>query len=311
MALELIVSGPDFEEIAAGFSTEEREMLVLIAREDFGGQPQQNGTLYTSTEFAAVLDLASGELSAHSGFLNFLMPDPHRFGNFVKYGIYHVRARKSAAVPEEIKLKNHYLNKYLLTAIIEDGLTDPRLEQIRLQLQAQAQQQADQLASITPEPYYSEAFRSEIRFNVEDETVSPEFVKRCEEHLKNMPERMAGVIMEGAKKYCLFFMELCKEAAGNQYDPNEFPPVTPETPAAEFAKYFGVTSMQIEAPENARIPAYRLSGHADWEPEHGLEIIIRGDRVLYLGSFDCNSPWSDYDPDDEWNFVNGIRQDEL
>ena len=309
MALELIISGPDYEEIAAGFSAEEREMLVLIAREDFGGQPQQNGTLYTSTEFAAVLDLASGELSAHSGFLNFLMPDPHRFGNFVKFGIYHVRARKSAAAPEEIKLKNHYLNKYLLTAIIEDGLTDPRLEQIRMQLQTQAQQQADQLAGITPEPYYSEAFRSEIRFNVEDETVSPEFVKRCEEHLKNMPERMIEVIMEGAKKYCLFFMELCKESAGDKYDPSEFPPVTPETPAMEMEPYFGIHEAIIEIPEDESAVAYRLSGSVDWEPEHGLEICIRDDRVLYLGGFDGNSPWSDYDPDDEWNFVNGIPQD--
>ena len=85
-------------------------------------------------------------------------------------------------------MQNRYRNQYLLTAVIADGMTDPRMEQLKQQLQAQDQQQANQLASLTPPPFYSEAFRSEIRFNVENESVSPEFVKRCEAHLKQMPD---------------------------------------------------------------------------------------------------------------------------
>ena len=232
MALELIVSGADFEEIAVNFAAEERELLVLIAQADFGGLPKAGGSLYTDAEFAAVLDLASGVLSAHAGFLKFLLPDPHRFGNFVKHSIYHVKARTYTAASEDEKMQNRYRNQYLLTAVIADGMTDPRMEQLKQQLQAQDQQQANQLASLTPPPFYSEAFRSEIRFNVENESVSPEFVKRCEAHLKQMPDSMVQVIMEAAKKYCLFFMDLCKESAGDQYDPSEFPPVTPDTPAS-------------------------------------------------------------------------------
>ncbi len=308
MALELIVSGADFEEIAANFAAEERELLVLIAHADFGGLPKAGGSLYTDAEFAAVLDLASGVLSAHAGFLKFLMPNPHRFGNFVKHSIYHVKARTYTAASEDEKMQNRYRNQYLLTAVIEDGMTDPRLEQLKQQLQAQDQQKADQLASLTPPPFYSEAFRSEIRFNVKNESVSPEFVKRCEAHLKQMPDSMVQVIMEAAKKYCLFFMDLCKESAGDQYDPSEFPPVTPDTPAMEMEPYFGIHEAIIETPEDESVTAYRLTGGVDWEPEHGLEICIRDNKVLYLGGFDGNSPWRDYDPDDEWNFVNGIPQ---
>ena len=305
----LTVSGQESDALAEHYFPRATELLIL-AKESCSGGMVLGENLRCSIDFAAAVWPQTQELSDKPGRLEWLSPRTAApFSGIEQYGIYHIRARRRC--PAELP-KNALPvmgNRWLLTELIADGLTDPRLEQIRLQLQAQAQQQADQLASITPEPYYSEAFRSEIRFNVEDETVSPEFVKRCEEHLKNMPERMIEVIMEGAKKYCLFFMELCRESAGDQYDPSEFPPVTPETPAMEMEPYFGIHEAIIEIPEDESAIAYRLSGGVDWEPEHGLEICIRDDKVLYLGGFDGNSPWWDYDPDDEWNFVNGIPQD--
>ena len=252
----------------------------------------------------------SQEFSDEPGRLDLLSPrSGGLYSKIQKYGIYHIRARRIRPAELSGNASPAMRGRWLLTELIEDGLTDPRLEQIRLRLQAEERRKSEQLAGITPPPYYSAAFRSEIRFDVENETVSPDFVKRCEEHLKNMPERMVEVIMEGAKKYCLFFMALCKEAAGDQYDPDEFPPVTPETPAMEMEPYFSIHEAIIEMPEEESAVAYRLSGGVDWEPEHGLEICIRDNKVLYLGCFEGNSPWSDYDPDDEWNFVNGIPQD--
>lgn len=305
----LTVSGQEFDEFAAHYFPRATELLIL-AKESCSGGMVLGENLRCSIDFAAAVWPQSQEFSDEPGRLEWLSPRTAvPYSKIEQYGIYHIRARRRrpAELPENALPVMG--NRWLLTELIADRLTDPRLEQIGLQLQGQARQQTDQPAGSTPEPWYCEAFGSEIALEPDDETISGDYVQLCANHLKNMPARMIGVITEGAKRYCLHFMELCKEAAGEQYDPGEFPPVTPETPAAEFVKYFGVTSMQIETPEDEHIPAYRLSGHADWEPEHGLEIIIRGDRVLYLGGFDGNSPWWDYDPDDEWNFVNGIPQD--
>ena len=304
MNLQLIVSGPAFEELSSHYVTEETELLILISESDNAGLIRED-MLWSSAQFAAAVNTTDDSLSEQPGLIEWLMPNPHRFGNFVKYGIYRIRGRKYIC---QSGAENVYFNKYLLTAVLAENLTEPRLEQIRLKLEEQEQQQTALLASITPAPWFSEVFGSEIVFEVIDETISGDYARLCAEHLKNMPARMTGVIMEGAKKYCLFFMNLCREAAGDRFDPADFPPVTPETPAQEFAPYFSISAMQIETPEDDSIPAYRLCGSADWEPEHGLEILIRGDRVLYLGGFEYGSPWSDYDTDDEWNFVNGIPQ---
>ena len=65
-----------------------------------------------------------------------------------------------------------------------------------------------------------------------------------------------------------------------------------------------IAEICIEEPENENIVGFQLSGNCDWDAEHGIEIIILDDNLLYLGAFEDNSPWYDYDKNDKWNFVN-------
>lgn len=67
-------------------------------------------------------------------------------------------------------------------------------------------------------------------------------------------------------------------------------------------KFFYITGMEIEAPEDEEHIGFQLGGNCDWEQEHGIEIIIWDDNILYLGAFEDNSPWFSYKPD-EWNFA--------
>ena len=144
----------------------------------------------------------------------------------------------------------------------------------------------------------------EIEIYVPHENVSGEYINKCVRHLKNLPEDTLSTICEAAKRYCLFFIELCMDAAGERFDPADFPPVDKDTPAGEMYKYFNISTVEFEVPENADIPALNLSGGCEWEPEHGIQICILGDKLVYLGGFEGNSPWGKYAPDDDWNFVN-------
>ena len=60
--------------------------------------------------------------------------------------------------------------------------------------------------------------------------------------------------------------------------------------------------MTIEATEDEDHIGFQLGWSCDWEQEHGIEIIILDDKVLYLGAFEDNSPWYSYETD-EWNFA--------
>lgn len=144
----------------------------------------------------------------------------------------------------------------------------------------------------------------EIEIYVPHENVSGEYINKCVQLMTHLPAETFSQICEAAKRYCLFFIELCREAAGDRFDPSDFPPVTEDTPASEICKYFNIYTAEFEEPKDADIPALNLSGSCKWEREHGIQICILGDKLVYLGGFEGNSPWSKYDANDEWNFAN-------
>lgn len=59
----------------------------------------------------------------------------------------------------------------------------------------------------------------------------------------------------------------------------------------EILKYITPNAMYVEAPEK-NIPAFTIECECVWEPEHGLEWIVRGDRVLYVGGSLGFGPWA-------------------
>lgn len=144
----------------------------------------------------------------------------------------------------------------------------------------------------------------EIEIDIRGEEPSAEYVDKCVKLLTEMPEDMRMKIYESAKKYCLFFIDLCREAAGDNFDPADFPPVTKDTPAEKMCRYFNIYTAGIVVPDDGSTPAIDLSGGCIWEPEHGIEICILGTEVVYLGAFEGRSPTDSFDPDDEWNFAN-------
>ena len=147
-----------------------------------------------------------------------------------------------------------------------------------------------------------ELFDMEIDVGI-DNGVSVEYAEKCAEALNSLSDETVKAIFEAAKRYCLFFIDLC----GDEWDDwNEMSfKVTKRTPAKKLKSEINFTSLIVNKPKDDRI-GFRIGGNCTWDDEHGLEIAILDGKLVYLGAFEGHSAWSDFKPNNEWNFVNGL-----
>ena len=79
-------------------------------------------------------------------------------------------------------------------------------------------------------------------------------------------------------------------------------PVDENTPPADMLKCFSPTGMVVESPQDPARIGYQLECSCDWEEEHGMEIDILDNKLVYLSSYNGESPWDDHS-DEEWNYA--------
>ena len=151
-----------------------------------------------------------------------------------------------------------------------------------------------------------ELFGEEIEVNI-DKGVDPAYAEKCAEALNALSEETIRAIWEAAKKYCLYFTELCGDD-WNSWNKMSFE-VTEETPAEKLKSEIFPRGLIVNRPKDERI-GFHLECNCSWEPEHGLEITILDGKLVYLGAYDGNGAWDNFDPDDEWNFVNNVHDDD-
>lgn len=149
-----------------------------------------------------------------------------------------------------------------------------------------------------------ELFDTEISVGMDD-NVDITYAEKCAEALNNLPEETIKSIWEAAKKYCLYFIDLC----GDEWDDwNEMSfEVTKETPAEKIKSEIFPGYLIINEPKDERV-GFHIECNCSWEPEHGLEITILDGKLVYLGAFESRGAWDKFDPDDEWNFVNSVKE---
>lgn len=145
-----------------------------------------------------------------------------------------------------------------------------------------------------------ELLDTEIEVGIDD-GVSIEYAEKCAEALNSLSDDTVKSIFEAAKRYCLYFIDLC----GDEWDDwNEMNfKVTKKTPAEKLKSEITPTSLIVNVPEDERI-GFHIGGSCTWDDEHGIEITILDGKLVYLGEFQGRDAWSSFKLDDEWNFVN-------
>ena len=110
--------------------------------------------------------------------------------------------------------------------------------------------------------------------------------------MNSMPDDLIDAICKAAKKYCTDFLDDIGGAEENKIELTI--PVDKNTKPEDMLKCFEIGTLVVEDPKDPSRICYQLSGNCDWEEEHGIEIDILDDKVVYLGEFVGESPWQEH-----------------
>ncbi|MBQ9911182.1 MAG: hypothetical protein IJM50_06770 [Lachnospiraceae bacterium] len=127
---------------------------------------------------------------------------------------------------------------------------------------------------------------------------SIEYAHRCAEAMNAMPDGLVDAICYAAKRYCLDFLDAVGGAEENGIRLSI--PVDENTPVRGMLRCFDVGTLTVDEPADPSRTGYSLSGNCDWEEEHGIEIVVLDGKLVYLGEFNGESPWTDHTKE-SWN----------
>ena len=157
-------------------------------------------------------------------------------------------------------------------------------------------------------PFYG---RIENDFGIDtNEDIPIEYAEKCVKDFFELSDEAIDMICRSVKAFCLKYREFAEENDCLDDFLNEelTIPVNKDTPAGDVMKCVGLQGLHIPEPENESEIGYCIGAWCDWEPEHGLYIIMLNGKPVCVSTsdyMDC-SPWEEFDKDDEWNFVNFI-----
>ena len=132
-------------------------------------------------------------------------------------------------------------------------------------------------------------FKKDIDLTVEDTDIS--FAEKCAEYLNNLPTEVVDHLCEASIKYCNNFLEAIGEPQKLFKKPRDILPLI--YPSVLIVPY----------PEMPDKPVIHLELNCEWEEEHGMEWIIRNNKVLYVGAFNGEDPWAEFSEKQSWNYA--------
>lgn len=134
----------------------------------------------------------------------------------------------------------------------------------------------------------SSLFQQRIQVNAIEPDIPLLYADRCATAFESLSPAVLQQLYRYTHDYCIDFCEYVGET----------PPAI-EQPE-QILQYISPMSMEIPAlPETDTAetaePVLHLELNCDWEPEHGLEWLIRGTEILYVGSCEMLQEWKDND----------------
>ena len=132
-----------------------------------------------------------------------------------------------------------------------------------------------------------------IRFSASRKEPKPnlDYINQCAVYLNSLSDDLINRLCRSSIMYCNYYLE---EYLGEE--PKKF--------ASDRDVLALITPLDLMIPDmKENEPIAHLELNCEWEPEHGMEWIVRGDRLLYVGCFESEDPWGEY-PDSE-RLING------
>ena len=147
---------------------------------------------------------------------------------------------------------------------------------------------------------YCKLWNTEIDVSLFDEDVTLEYAEKCAAAMNSMPQELIETICRAAQLFCMEFFDAINDEWHSEL--NLAVPVNESTPPAEMMRYFRPYALVVEPPEDPSRIGYQLACSCDWEEEHGMEIDVLDDKLVYLSEYGGESPWDDH-TDEDWNYA--------
>lgn len=132
-------------------------------------------------------------------------------------------------------------------------------------------------------------FSRDILINVEN-SVSMDYVSQCLEHFVSLNDEMIDTICERISAYHQYMLE--------EWDDEFVEEINQEVPkdikGKDILAYVIDPEIYIFPPAGKGI-GYLIEGQCAWEPEHGIDIILLDDKVIYVGMACGLDPWAEED----------------
>ncbi len=134
---------------------------------------------------------------------------------------------------------------------------------------------------------YSTLFCRNINVYIAKE-VNMEYAEQCAEHFSALNDEMTDKLCERTSAFHQYMLEEWNEDLVKIINMHVPPTVT----GRDILRYIKMPSLYVLPPRGDGI-GYIVEGLCEWEPEHGIAIIIRDNEVLYVGTPESYDPWSD------------------
>ena len=131
-------------------------------------------------------------------------------------------------------------------------------------------------------------FEMDVRVSI-DEVGNVEFAERCVALANSLSQKVLDHLCEASIRYCNDFLESVGEPT------RDF-----ETPRDVLQIIRPSVLIIPERPADAD-PVFHMELNCDWEDEHGMEWIVRDNKVLYVGPFNGHNPMGECSRNKSWN----------
>ena len=108
--------------------------------------------------------------------------------------------------------------------------------------------------------------------------VDEQYAESCLEHINNLNITLKNMLIERLYRYYDFIRNECGDVE--------------DLTSEKILEHVYPLNITIEKPEESVI-AYSIECGCDFEEEHGVEIIFKGNELLFVGEFAGLGPWAD------------------
>ena len=140
-------------------------------------------------------------------------------------------------------------------------------------------------------------FNTQTDVFIDMEEPDKDYINKCIDNLNSLSDELIDELCVYIIKYCNDFRE---------YFEDEGIEIPEDISGRAILEYIEPVVLGIEDPDDSDIAGYSLEFNVPWEEEHGMEVVIMDNKIMYVSTYNGMGAWCE-DYDDGCNYVLGAN----